>query len=155
MTVAAATISPVAISPGSSASGIQRTSSASSASGAPTRSAPRARYARIDVAAGQLPQPPVDDEPVPPDQQDPLGGLVQYDRHRAPRQAHHVLVEERAVGQLQRGDAQPELRILIYQPVGANLPSGPFGTIGHQPEATRAAPGEPGRRSAGLPRWRT
>jgi DNA-binding transcriptional ArsR family regulator len=43
MMVAAPRIWPVAIRLGRSASGIQRTSSASSASGAPTRSAPRAR----------------------------------------------------------------------------------------------------------------
>ena len=73
----------------------------------------RAVLTRVDVAAGQLPHPPVDDEPVPPDQQHPLGGLVQHDRHRAPRQPHHVLVEDRAIGQLERRDAQPDTRILI------------------------------------------
>src|SRR5258707_838267 len=54
--------------------------------------------AGVDEPAGQLPQPPVDDEPVPPDQQHPLLCLVQYHRHRAPREPHHVLLEQRPVG---------------------------------------------------------
>ena len=96
--------------------------------------------ARVDVAAGQLPQPPVDDEPVPPDQQHPLGGFVQHDRHRAPRQPHYVLLEGEPARQFQRRDAQPDLGSLIHQAVGANLPPGPFGTLGHRPEATGTPP---------------
>ena len=83
----------------------------------------RAVFTWVDVAAGEFPDPPVDDEPVPPDQQHPLPGIVQHDGHRAPGQAHDVLVEGRAVGQLDGRDAQPDVRILVHDAVGVDRPA--------------------------------
>ena len=83
----------------------------------------RAVFTWVDVAAGEFPDPPVDDEPVPPDQQHPVPGIVEHDGHRAPGQAHDVLVEGRAVGQLDGRDAQPDVRILVHDAVGVDRPA--------------------------------
>src|SRR5450755_4690037 len=155
MTVAAPAIRPSAIIAAASSSGIQPTSAASSVSGSRTRSAPRARYRswgksalpiigwndstnRVDLgrqpvsssasriaAAGQLPHPPVDDEPVTAQQQDPRAVLVQDRDHGAPPQPENVLGELGPVRQLHIREAHPDMRILVYQPVAVNDPAIP------------------------------
>ncbi len=91
----------------------------------------RAVLAGIDVAAGQLPHPPVQDEPVPPDQQHPLGGLIQHHRHRDPRHPRHILLEPGPVRQLHRRHAQPDMPVLIHNAVGVDDPAGAFLVLGH------------------------
>ena len=64
----------------------------------------------VDVAAGQLPHPPVEHEPVPPHQQQALL-LVEHRDHGGPGRPDHVLLEPDPVGQLDVGDAQPARRV--------------------------------------------
>jgi hypothetical protein len=55
----------------------------------------------IDIAAGQFPHPPVDDQPMPPHQQDPVL-VIHDDRRRGAAHAHDVLLELGTVRQPDR-----------------------------------------------------
>jgi amidase len=96
----------------------------------------RTVLAVLDVAAGQLPYPPVGDEAVPPDQQHPLRGVIQHHRHRAPRHPQHVLLEPEPVRQLDRGHAQPGVRVLGDLALREHRPLRASPSLGHLPEAT-------------------
>jgi len=61
-------------------------------------------FSLIDVPTRQFPDPTVDDEPMPPHQQDLLASLIQHHRHHASPHAHHVRTR-RYLGLSLRDDA--------------------------------------------------
>ena len=83
----------------------------------------------VHIIAGHLPYPPVNDEPVPPQQQDARPGLVQNRNHGAPTQSEHVLRELGTIGQLNVRQADPDVRVLVYQPLAADNPAVSLGAV--------------------------
>jgi len=88
----------------------------------------------IDVTARQLPHPAAHDEPVPPHQQHLFTRIIQHDRHRAAPHPEHVLGEAHLVGQPHIGQADPDVRGIVYQPLAADQPR--MG-VRHQPTVPR------------------
>jgi len=77
----------------------------------------------VHVAARQLPDPAVHDEPVPPHQQDPVAGVIQDRRHRAAPHPEDVLGESHLVRKLDIGKAQiPDGAVVAIRPRRVRLP---------------------------------
>jgi Aldolase/RraA len=67
----------------------------------------------IDIAARQLPHPPVHDEPVAAYQQHPLACVVKHRGHRDPAHPEHVLREPCKTGNLHVRQADPDVRRFV------------------------------------------
>src|SRR5262249_38841129 len=93
-------------------------------------------FGLIDVTAGQLPHPPVNDEPMPPHQQHPVL-VIDPNRRGRPANALDVLLELGSIGQPDRRDAQPDERVLITQPLTVDLPLRTLTALtSHSPDGT-------------------
>ncbi len=76
----------------------------------------------VHVTAGQLPDPAVHDEPVPPHQQHPLARIIQHHRHRAAPHPEDVPREPNVVRKLDIGQAHTDVGGVIHQPLAVDHP---------------------------------
>jgi cytidylate kinase len=76
----------------------------------------------VHVAARQLPDPAVHDEPVPTHHQNPLARVVQDHRHRAAPHPEDVLREPHMVRKLDIGQAHADVRGVVHQPLAVDHP---------------------------------
>jgi hypothetical protein len=76
----------------------------------------------IDVAARQLPHPPVHDEPMTAHQQHPLATVIKHYGDRDTAHPEHVLREPRVTGNLNIRQADPDMRRVIHQPLTVDKP---------------------------------
>src|ERR1700756_3901559 len=76
----------------------------------------------VDVAARQLPHPPVHDEPVTAHQQHPLATVIKHHGDRDTAHPEHLLREPRMTGNLNIRQADPDMRRVIHQPLTMDKP---------------------------------
>src|SRR5699024_10381670 len=85
----------------------------------------------VHVTAGKLPHPTVDDEPMPPHQQN-LALVVDHQRHRGRRHGHDVLREGHPVRESDVDRGQSDVPVLVHQLVAVDPPLRTHtGTVGH------------------------